>query len=214
MKLKGWVILIFIFIVMVVFGLLMSQNQSDDRVDIVQTTTIKIAVCPTYYDIADSLDKTEYEIIKTKSTSDSLELLAGNQVEVVLSGRPLKPGEGNFKTEFIAKNGYSFISVQEKVVDKDNLNDEIICTDLEKTKVEIELNLKNIYQTKEIADCPNNSIIVTSWDKTDYSKFSIVQLINSDGSRYLLSRTPILYCRDNCLQKIINQIKTVYIRSN
>lgn len=215
MELKGWIVLIFILIISTfLLGFVMSQNKTDGERSVIKKEVIKIAVCPTYHEVVNSLNEAEYEIIKTNSTAESLELLSDNKVEFVLSGRPLKPNEGSFQQEFIVQDGYSFVSAQEQVINQDNLNNEIICTDLDKTEVEKKLNLKNIQQVQEIADCFDNSIIVTSWDRTDYSKTKIVQVINSDGSRYSLSRTPILYCHNNCSQEIIDQIKIAYKKLN
>ena len=190
--------------VMSIFFINQNKGGSGENIE---SRKISIAVCPTYYSLADSLDKTEYKIIKTGSSSESLGLLRNNRVEYALSGRPLKPDEGTFQREFIAKNGYSFVGQQEQTINKNNLSDEILCTDLNKIQIEAELGIENIRQMKDASSCPANGIIITSWDKTDYSKSEIIHIVNDDGSRYLLSRTPILYCHDICSQNIINQVK-------
>lgn len=192
-------------------GFVVTRGRAQDDGDVVtKKEKIKIAVCPTYYNIADFFPTSEYEVVKTNSTANSLGLLNNNHVDYVLSGRPLKSSEGDFKREFISKKGYSFVSTKDKIVNTNNLEDETVCTDLDKEIIETDLNLKNVKQVQEISECESGSIIVTSWDNTDYNKFKIVHVINSDGSRHVLSRTPILYCHNKCSQNIINQIKNIY----
>ncbi len=211
MRKISWKFLIFILIIFIVSGFIIDKVRAkNNEKNIIQERKIKIAVCPTYYKVADFLDKTEYEIIKTNSSSESLLLLNKGQVNYVLSGRPLKPSEGIFQKEFISKDGYSFISISEKVVNKEDLINEIICTDLDKDQIEKDFNLKNVKKIDNINDCPDNGIIITSWDKTDYNQTNIVHVINSDGSRHTLSRTPILYCYENCLQNVTNKLKKIY----
>lgn len=187
-----------------------SRAKQGDVVDNFVKEKTSIATCPTYYEIANLLDKNEYEIIKTDSSSESFNLLRSRDVEYVLSGRPPKPNERDFEKEFITKNGYSFIGTQEKVINKDDLKNETICTDLDKERVVLEFNLQKVDIVEEIADCPSNSIIITSWGNTDYSRFNVVHIVNEDESRHILSRTPILYCLNDCPQNIINQIKKIY----
>jgi len=77
-------------------------------------------------------------------------------------------------------------------------------------KFKNDLGLNNVRQITNIAECPSNGIIITSWDKTNYSQANIVHILNDDGSRHALSRTPIIYCKETCPENIINQIKIAY----
>ncbi|NCD00520.1 hypothetical protein EOL94_00245 [bacterium] len=212
MRKRGTITLVWIVVIMIASGFIIMQSRAKqgDVVDNFVKEKTSIATCPTYYEIANLLDKNEYEIIKTDSSSESFNLLRSRDVEYVLSGRPPKPNERDFEKEFITKNGYSFIGTQEKVINKDDLKNETICTDLDKERVVLEFNLQKVDIVEEIADCPSNSIIITSWGNTDYSRFNVVHIVNEDESRHILSRTPILYCLNDCPQNIINQIKKIY----
>ena len=204
------IILILIVGLIALSGFIMSGGRAEENKELsVEKTKTRIAVCPTYSHIAESLNA-EYNIINTQSTAESLKLLNENKVDYVLSGRPLKPNEGDYKIEFIAKSGYSFISQQEKIVSKNDFAKEVVCSDLNVDQIKNDLGLNNIKQITNIAECPSNGIIVTSWDKTDYSQTNIVHILNNDSSRHTLSRTPILYCKEMCPKNIINQIKIAY----
>lgn len=52
--------------------------------------------------------------------------------------------------------------------------------------------------------------LVTSWDNTDHAKAHIVHVLHDDGSRFALSRTPILYCKGTCEYHIVNHIGVLY----
>jgi len=113
------IILILIAGLIALSGFVMSGSKARENKTIsIKRDKIRIVVCPTYSDIANNLNA-EYNIIITQSTAESLRLLNENKVDYVLSGRPLKPDEGDYKIEFISKSGYSFISQQEKVINKD-----------------------------------------------------------------------------------------------
>jgi len=207
---KKYLIPILIIMLAVASVFVISRSEAKKSGDkIIKKEKIKIATCPTYYDILSSLDGEEYEVIKTDSSSASLYLLGEFMVDYVLSGRPLKPGEGIFQREYIAKNGYSFVGNEERVINKDSLNSEVICTDIDRHEVEINFNLLAT-QVDNIKECPQEAIVVTSWDNTNYEEVSPIHVINSDGSRHFLSRTPIVYCQEECPEKIINQIKMAY----
>lgn len=211
MKKHEYLVTFSIISIIALSGFVVVASRAQNNVNnIEQTEKIKMATCPTYYNIATSLPALEYEVVRTNSTAESVGLLGNGLVDYVLSGRQLKPNEGYFEREFISKEGYSFVSTKDKIVNINNLEDEIVCTDLDKEIVETDLNLKNITQIQEISECESGSIIITSWDNTDYNKFKVVHVVNSDGSRHVLSRTPILYCRDKCPQNIINQLKKIY----
>jgi len=208
---KYFQISIIILCIVAVSSLIMSVSGArDDTAKQINQEKVKIAVCPTFLSLASTLDQDEFEIIKTQSTSESLDLLNNKTVDYVLAGRPPKPHEKNYQTEFISKIGYSFVSKTEKAVTKDDLDKEKICSDLDEGKIDEGLHLKEVVQVNNILECPQESIVITSWDNTNYGEFWPVHVMNNDGLRHILSRTPIVYCKEACPLNIINQIKIAY----
>ncbi len=181
--------------------------QEENTKEEIKQKLVRIAVCPTFLDLANALDPKEFSIIETESTSESLKLLDIGSVDYVLAGRPPKPHEKDYQTEFISTKGYSFMGGYERVINKDALDREKICTDLESILIGIDLSLKKV---NDIDECSQEDVIITSWVNTDYRRFQLIHIMNSDGARFILSRTPVLYCRSGCPLNIINKIKKAY----
>ncbi len=161
---------------------------------------IRIAACPTCFEIAKNVNTDKYKIIKTSSTAESLALLQDKKVDMILAGRTLKPNEPQMD-ELLIKQGYSFLSDKEDVVYTDQLKDRIIYTDLDIENIKNVLSLQVIEQVDNVYDYLNKGIIITSWENTDYAQAKIVHVLERSGERFKLSRQPTIYCPHVCGQE-------------
>lgn len=203
--------LFFMFILFIIASL-QSAYSSESAVITPAQPVVRIAVCPTYYDLAEKLDKTKYEIIKTQSTVDSLKLLSDGSVDYIIAGRTLKPDEPQYEKVFLDKNfGMSFLSDEPLVINFNELDEQSIYTDLEMDNIKNYLpNLTNISQVNNVYDYLGKGLIITSWSNTDYGQAEIVHVLDESGNRSKFSRTPIIYCNKFCGQQNINEITFAY----
>jgi hypothetical protein len=187
-----------IFILLAFLFILFYSNKDDDQF------RPRIAVCPTFFPYLESKLKDQVDIIKTTSTAHSLSLLTQGKVDHVLAGRPLKPAENNYQQVFLDINsGLSFVASLESSYYLNDLKDMPIYTNLEIDEIKKDLALNNLIFIEDIYTRPEPSLAITNWINTDYSRAPIVHILNTDDSRYLLSRTPVLLCTV-CEKEIIN----------
>ena len=158
---------------------------------------IKIAACPTCYELSKQLDLAKYQVIKTGSTAESLALLASGQVDMILAGRTLKPHEPQMDGLLIDE-GYSFLSNSGGTIFVDQLNNYNIYTDLDSAELKQKLPIGKIQTVDNVYEYLDKGIIITSWENTDYNKAKIVHVLESSGERVKLSRRPTIYCPHLC----------------
>ncbi|MDD3896727.1 MAG: hypothetical protein PHU04_02680 [Candidatus Peribacteraceae bacterium] len=156
-----------------------------------------IAVCPTFLDYALQLDAREYAVLPTSSTAESMELLADGTVAFALAGRPLKPQESSFPSTVLGE-GYSFLASQEMYVQEADLHTFSFVTDLDPVFLQDAFGISAIRRVEDIYDALEDHIAITSFQHTDYARAAPVHLLRGNGSRVLLSRTPVLYCSGGC----------------
>lgn len=211
-KIKKYQIIIISIFILVFTVVLIKITENKDEV-IVNTCGFsldkkRIAVCPTFYKHLENIDQDVFDIYFTNSSSESFYLLENNQVDLVLSGRTLKPGERSFLNKVLGdyNNHYSFLSATEKTIYSDQLSFYNFYTDLDKEKIKQELGLENIEKVDNIYEFLNKGIVITSWERTDLSRSEIVHVFNIDGSRLELSRIPIIYYNENCEPHIVNDL--------
>lgn len=161
---------------------------------------IKIAACPTCFEMAENINIDKYEIIKTASTAESIALLRDQKVDMILAGRTLKPDEPRMDG-FLIKEGYSFLSDKEIVVYADQLKNQAIYTNLDVENIKSALLLEKIEWVDNIYDYLDKGIVITSWENTDYARAEIVHVMEESGERFKLSRQPTIYCPHICDQK-------------
>ena len=165
---------------------------------------IHIAACPTFWDV---LYHTDFLVRETQSTSESLHLLKRGYVDYVLAGRTPKPGEFEWNYK-ILWSWYSFLHKESITISDEELHTMKFYTDLEETEhIKNIFWIKNLEKVKNIYEYVENNIIITSWENTDYSKADVVHVLHVDGSRYMESRIPVLYCKDVCDEKIVENVK-------
>jgi len=161
---------------------------------------IILATCPTYYDIAKKIDPENYQIIPTASTAESIYLLLQNKVDMILSGRTLKPEEPKMESLLI-EEGYSFLSNYERTIYLNDLKNHIIYTDLNATVIKDIFAVERVFEVNDVYKYLNKGIIVTSWQNTNYHKSEIVHLLDNNGNRVKPSRQLSIYCPKNCSQE-------------
>lgn len=171
-----------IFFVMSVFLLIKLNNDLQD------VDKVKIAVCPTYYYLENILNENEYQIIKTTSTAESIELLKKEKVDLVFSGRTLKESEGDFNFLPINEAGYSFLSNNSFVISNEQFDDITFFTDLNKIQLEKDLSIKNIIEVRDVYEYIDEGIVITNWKNTDYNQSEIVHVFDDKNERNPLSR--------------------------
>lgn len=208
--------IVFFVILILLFLISMSEEEKNkedkNREEKLTDTKIGVAVCPTYSELLLSKQDNWYNIIRTRNTAESLSLLDKNYVDYVLSGRPPKADESEYEYFYINKSGYSFLGDKSESFYVSDLKDEKIYSDLNESDIEFlknDLNLNDIIIVEDIYDRPDNTLAITTWENTDYSRNNIVHVYTENNKRYGFSRTPIIYCKD-CDKDILNLlIKTL-----
>ncbi len=178
----------------------------DNNIDKTRRKII-IAACPTCREIAEKLDSQKYQIIATRSTSESVELMENKRADFVLAGRTLKYNEPRMEGVVIDR-GFSFIGSQEFSIQESELKDYQIYTDLDVDLIKNSFPVEKIEKVNDIYQYLEKGIAVTSWENTDYSRADIVHLLEGSGERVRLSRQPTLYCPSECNAEIIAEINS------
>lgn len=166
---------------------------------------IKVAACPTCFEMVKNVKADKYEIIKTRTTAESIALLENGQADIIMAGRTLKPNEPNLD-HLLIDEGYSFLSSQTKTILADQLSDYDIYTDLETEALEKKLSVEKIQKVDNIYEYLDKGIIITSWENTDYTKANIVHVLEKDNKRMALSRRPAIYCPGSCESPIVQEL--------
>ena len=193
-------ILIFALLLILLFLVLifLKNKRTDQKINISsEQEKIKIAVCPTYYDFVKKIDHSRYEIIFTDSTAESITFLEKGLVDFILAGRTFKPEEPQMDYH-IFKEGYSFLTASEIVINEKDLIDYKIFTDQDIENIKSLFLVDEIIKVDNVYEYLDKGIIITSWENTDYSRAEIVHLLENDGKRLALSRRPTLYCPISC----------------
>ncbi len=175
---------------------------------------IRVAACPTFYEDIVKLDTEKFDLIFTDSTSDSLYLLSNNKTDVVLSGRILMPGEGNFKKEVLTDSNshYSFLSNFSRKIYVSDFDLYDFYTDLDINKVKDDLGIKKVSKVLDVYEHLGSGVIITSWNNTDLERSEIVHVLNDDNSRLKISRIPTAYYKDDCDKQTILEIKNLFTK--
>ncbi len=161
-------------------------------------TPIFIATCDTcYHEFKDKISA-PFELIRTQSTGESLDLLKAGTVELAIAGRT--PKETEFAGDgIVLRKGYSFLGSKEEVVLFSELSDYNLYSDLPPSDIK-NLSLKNVTPVEDIYPYLDQGIAITSWENTDYKKAEIVHIFKAGMSRLPLSRQPTLHCKQTCAE--------------
>jgi hypothetical protein len=198
---------------LVFFGIILSisllyflKNTNENQPAIAEIPKKKIAVCPTFFNLLrNNSELSSLEIIKTKSTAESLSVLDNNLVDYSLAGRILKPEEKKFPYKIIGA-GFSFMSENEITLKEEDLKKEKFYTDLDVENLKNIFKINQLEKVESVYEYSKRGIIITSWENTNYEKAQIVHILNEDGTRNILSRIPIIYCKNFCEEEFINKL--------
>ncbi len=177
-----------------------------------EKSNFRIAICPTCYRFENVYQESGYTFIRTKSTAESLNLLANKKVEYVFSGRIPKPNE-DFNYKLInQENSYSFIAEKSKTILDSELSTDKIYTDqpiLELSKI---FGRNNYVIVDNVYDYLDQGIAITSWENTDYNKAETVHIFLENGDRNPNSRTLVIYTNlDNEInEEVMNLVDEIY----
>ncbi len=192
------ILVIFIFIATLLVFYFYTQNKEQVFInDEMSSGKIKVAACPTCFELSKKLDSEKYHIIKTNSTAQSIALLESGHVDMILSGRTLKQNEPKLDNVLITE-GYSFLSRQEMTIFIDEAGEYVFYSDLNVEILQEKLALENIERVKDVYKYIDEGIIITSWENTDFNKAEIVHLLERTGERVQFSRRPTVYCANVC----------------
>jgi len=199
------IIILLILTIVIVAGIFSFSFNKQNRDQIVTgkisaQEKIKIAACPTCYELSKKLDLGKYQVIKTNSTAQSIAFLKSGQADMILAGRTLKPDEPRMDNLLISE-GYSFLSNQERAVYIDDLRDEPVYTDLNIETIKNIFTIQKIEAVENVYNYLDKGIVITSWENTDYIKAAIVHVFEESGKRVELSRRPTVYCPNICGQE-------------
>lgn len=160
-----------------------------------ESAEIKVAICPTYHYLEDSLLESNYRVIKTNSSSENFELLENRSTDLILTGRTAKPSEVITNLDFmvVEEEGYSFLSREPKIIQHSQMADLYFVTDLDEERLKKIFPIKNIEKVEDIYNHTNDKILITSWENTDFSKAEITHVLKDNGQRDPLSRRLSIY---------------------
>ena len=186
---------------------------------------IKIAACPTFHYLKNDLERRGVEFIATESTAESIVLLSGYRVDMILAGRTLKPNEPDFDFTILKDGCCSFVSrakargeeedlssspgQTEQILLEEDFDNFVFYTNLDPVEIkEFFPNIKTIEKVENVYEfLDNRSVGITLWENMDYSLASMVHILNPDGTRNVKSRPPIAYYRDNSALDYIDTIR-------
>ncbi len=184
-----------------IFGLFIfmhkKENSQSTVIGISREEKIKVAACPTCFEMVEGLNTKKYEVIKTDSTAESLALLESQKVDMILAGRTLKPDEPQME-HLMIEDGYSFLSNEEVAIYIDQLKDYTVYTDLNVETVKKAFSIENVEHVNNVYQYLDKGVVITSWENTDYTKAGLVHVLEKNGERVKLSRRLTLYCPDKC----------------
>ena len=168
-----------------------NEYASDDA-NTIDVVKIRIASCPTGYELIKDMDRDKYEVIQTTSTSESLSLIVNGQADLVLAGRTLKPTEPSLGVRVI-RDGYAVLGDREKTIYIDQLRDNVVYTDHESDEVKNVFDVDQVERVDDVYGYVNKYVVITDWDKVDYTKAGLIHVLNESGQRVLDSRRMALY---------------------
>jgi hypothetical protein len=105
----NFITLIFVIVILYVFYVF---QWTGNNPFLLKQENLSIAACPTFYYLLDELESSGINVIRTNSTSESIYRLQNNQVDLIISGRKLRPEEPVLKYEVFGA-GFSLLAERE-----------------------------------------------------------------------------------------------------
>lgn len=194
---------VFIFIFILILGsvsyLLIRDESPKLEADLSQYSDFRLTVagCPTFFYLLDKIESDQIEVIRTRSTLESLYYLNYGMVDLIISGRALRPEEPGFQFNIIGP-GYSFISKEEMVILEKEMGNYYFFTDLPQKEIIKKfpyIREEKLVEVNDVYKYLEEGIIITTLLNTDYSISEVTHVMREDGFRNRLSRTPTIYYR-------------------
>jgi len=185
-------IIFIILLSLIILSLVISNIFAGDK------RVLRVAACPTYHGSISQLDPKKYELFFSESTAQSINLLENDLVDIIVSGRTLKPNE-NIAYSLVLGKGYSFLSNSEHLLFINELKEYNVYTDLEIQEIKNIFPVINISRVENVYDYINEGLIITSWEETDYNNAEVVHLLENNGQRVKLSRQATAHYTDQSI---------------
>ncbi len=177
----------------------------------VNEENITVASCPTFYYMLEKLDGVDWiKTVKTESTAESINLYEKREIDIIISGRPLKKSEPALVSEKVGK-GYDFLYKEdlpmwekemELLTFYTNLSLEEIINDF---RYITEDNLIKI--EGDIESHIKDSVVITSLDGNLIG--ATAQIFKPDFSRVRLTRLPRIHYKENINKEKLDIIRNI-----
>ncbi len=182
--------------ILIVFSLFSSRILRGEFRKEGDSKRLVIAACPTFHYMLDVLQEKGYEVIRTASTKENIDLMEKGITDLFISGRDLLGGEPFYENLLIGP-GYAVLSEKEKVILKEEVDGIMFFTDGNRKEV-LEsfpfLNIEMVKEVESIEDYLSEGIVITSPSNEKIGE--LIHLVDYDGKRVRLSRAPRLYHRE------------------
>ncbi len=202
---KSWAV-VFLGVVLL-FSLFTSRILRGDFFE--NKESIVIAGCPTFYYMLEKLEKKEFEVVRTSSTKENLELMKKGEVHFAISGRGVLENE-TFYPSLLIGPGYVLLFEEEVIVQKEKMKEISFFTDLFKDDVLRDFSFileSNLHEVSDIESYLNKGIVITNQENEN--KGQLVHLVDENGERVRISRIPRLYYNEEVDDAIIEDIKRI-----
>jgi len=205
-------LLVFVFI----YGkpenfIVLPEENGFDSEDPFLKEKITVAICPTFHYMLDESEEINgIRVIETENTSQSIELLKRREVDLIISGRPLRDNEQeDFLFEIIGE-GYDFIFKNEIVIGELEMPFVPFYTnlDLEKIIKDFEhISENNIEKINNVNDYLDKGVVITFLENEMIGE--PVHIIKRNGERVWLSRRPRMYYFSDINKDVLERIKNI-----
>ena len=212
-----------ILTLIILLGLLVFLRRPEEEIGSIQADVLgedvsfvkTIAICPTMDRVmSKEIVFDEYNFVNVGSTSEAVTLLNAGQADYVISGRIPMQEEGMGEYVHLRQGdgveSFSFLSNIVEVVKDSDLNNYEIYSDLEKGILETVFGLEKVEYVDNVYDFASMGILVTSWQNTDYTRASIVNIMEDETSRNIFSRLPTLFCKTECIEEDILKLTELF----
>lgn len=143
-------------------------------------------------------------MVKTNSTAESISLLRNGDVAIVLSGRKPLVNESDLVYKIASlPNRYSFLSKDSKTVSSEELSSMTAYTDQDTVTIRNLFNINKVENVENVYTFLDKGVVIASWENSDYTKASVVHVLQSNGTRHQNSRIPVIYSRN---EKILDDM--------